>query len=417
MAERGAPVAPEAEPGAEAASRRSLRGLDWLNFFVADVQTGFGPFIAVYLTASAWTEGQIGLILSVGTLAGIASQVPAGALVDAMPRKRTAALIANLAIMLSALMFVVTPAWGPVALAEVLHGFASCMLVPAIAALSLSLVGRDALGERLGRNARFGAMGNGIAAVVMGVFGTFISDASVFLLTAALEIPALLALLQIHEPPPMASVRERGAARRALREALHLLLDRRLLGFVVCVMFFHLANAAMLPLAATDITRQLGAWAALVISGCILMPQAVVAGISPWVGRRAQSWGRRPILLLGFAALPARALLLAFVARPSLIVAVQVLDGVSGAVFGVLLPLVAADITRGTNRFNLCLGILGLAVGAGAALSTAMAGWVADAWGRPLAFLALAGAGLLAMLAVTVMPETRSVPPPEVAIR
>lgn len=395
---------------------RSLRGLDWFNFFVADAQTGFGPFIAVYLTAQAWTETEIGFVLSIGTLATIASQIPAGALVDAMPRKGQAARLAIMAITFSALLFLLTPAWGPIALAEVLHGFASCMMVPAVTALSLRLVGPRALGERLGRNARFAAIGNGISAAVMGVFGTYVSERSVFGLTAALAIPSLLALRRIREPVPaprpLRSRAEAAQVRRAsLDEVLHLLLDRRLLGFAACVALFHLSNAAMLPLAATALTRQLGVWASLVISACILVPQVVVALISPEVGRMAQLRGRRPILLLGFAALPLRALLLAGVANPVLVVAVQALDGVSGAVFGVLLPLVAADLTRGTGRFNLCMGALGLAVGVGATLSTAVAGPLAGRFGNQLAFDALAFAGMLAVLAALAwMPETKPEP-------
>src|ERR1700692_1383042 len=136
--------------------------LDWLNFFVANVQTGFGPFIAVYLTSEAWTQRDIGQVLSIGTFAAMLSQLPGGALVDALHNKRLAALAAALAIGASALIFAIAPRPLPVVVAEVLHGFASCMLMPAIAAISLQLVGRAGLGERLGRNARFSAIGSGV---------------------------------------------------------------------------------------------------------------------------------------------------------------------------------------------------------------------------------------------------------------
>ena len=125
------------------------------------------------------------------------SQVPAGALVDALHNKRKAALAALLAIMGSALIFAFFPARLPVAIAEVLHGFASCVLTPAIAAISLALVGRAALGERLGRNARFASIGNGLAAAVMGACGSYVSERAVFLLTAGLAIPGLFALRAI----------------------------------------------------------------------------------------------------------------------------------------------------------------------------------------------------------------------------
>jgi MFS family permease len=177
------------------------------------------------------------------------------------------------------------------------------------------------------------------------------------------------------------------------------------------VVMFHLTNAAMLPIAAAEVTRQAGDAANLVIAASLVVPQGVVALLSPMFGRAAERWGRRPVLVLGFAALPLRALLFATIADAPSIVGVQALDGVSGAVFGVMLPLVAADLTRGTGRFNLCLGILGLATGLGATLSTTVAGGLAAAFGPHVAFLALAVSGTVAtLLVLAAMPETR---PPE----
>ncbi len=386
------------------AAPASLAGLDWFNFFVANFQTGFGPFIAVYLTSRSWTEGSIGLALSVGTVTSMLSQVPAGALVDATRNKRFAALLAVAAIAGSAAIFAIWPARLPVVIAEVLHGFASCALSPAIAAISLALVGQSALGERLGRNARFAAIGNAIAAGVMGGFGKFVSERAVFVLTALLCLPGLVALRAIR------GVRRRAAPPRtpAWTGLRRLLLDRRLLIFGACVVFFHLSNAAMLPLAGVEATREVGTNANLIIAGSIVLPQFVVAWLSPWVGREATRLGRRVVLQIGFAALPLRGVLLALIPSPYLLVPIQALDGVSGAVFGVLLPLVAADITRGTDRFNTCLGLLGLAVGIGATVSTTLAGFAADLFGQRAAFLVLAAAGLVALLLVRfALPETR----------
>ena len=386
------------------ATAASLAGLDWFNFFVANFQTGFGPFIAVYLTSRSWTEASIGLVLSIGTVSAMLSQVPAGALVDATRNKRLAALLAVAAIAGSAVIFAIWPARLPVAIAEVLHGFASCALSPAIAAISLALVGQAALGERLGRNARFAAIGNGIAAAVMGGFGTLVSDRAVFVLTAVLCLPGLGALRAIRgarflAPAPPA---------QAWAGFRRLLTDRRLLIFALCVLFFHLANAAMLPLAGVEATRDVGTDANLIIAGSIVVPQLVVAWISPWVGREATRQGRRAVLQIGFAALPLRGVLLALIPSPYLLVPIQALDGVSAAVFGVLLPLIAADITRGTDRFNTCLGLLGLAVGIGATVSTTLAGFAADLLGQRAAFLALAVAGLVSFLLVRfALPETR----------
>ncbi|MFK4440948.1 MFS family permease [Caballeronia udeis] len=404
---------------------RSLRALDWLNFFVANVQTGFGPFIASYLAANKWTQGEIGLMLSVGTISAMASQLPAGALVDALRNKKGAAAAAIIAIIVSALLLGASPTFVVVFAAEVLHGFASCMLVPAMAAISLALVSRADLGNRLGRNARWASIGSALTAALMGVFGEYLSLRSVFFLTAALALPALVALNMIHhEMAPVVPRMKKAAAKAgaSIAEAVSavgerpeslrdLVRDPRLLTFAACVVLFHLSNAAMLNLAAGEVTAHMGDNVQLVIAACIIVPQFIVAGLSPWVGRQAQSWGRRPVLILGFSALPLRALLFAAASSassPYLLVPVQMLDGISAAVFGVMLPLIAADVAGGKGRYNLCIGFFGLAAGVGATLSTAIAGFVADKFGVNTSFFGLAAAGALAVALVWLaMPETR----------
>lgn len=415
-----------------AVNARSLRALDWLNFFVSNVQTGFGPFIASYLAAHKWTQGEIGVALSIGTLSAMASQVPGGAAVDAIRDKKRAAAWAIVAIVLSAVLLAASPTLVPVMAAEVFHGFASCMLVPAMAAISFSLVGRAALGDRLGSNARWASIGSAVAAGLMGLVGEYVSTRAVFWLTALLALPALVALRAIQLK--VAPVHAGGAAPAAggdahtaagarasdtaiaaapadpePRESLRdLLRDKRMLIFAACVVLFHLSNAAMLNLAAGEVTASMGDYVQLVIAACIIVPQAIVALLSPWVGRTAQRFGRRPLLLLGFAALPLRALLFSGITTPYLLVPVQMLDGVSAAVFGVMLPLIAADVAGGRGRYNLCIGLFGLAAGVGATFSTTLAGFAADRFGSTASFLGLAAAGFLGVLMIWfAMPETR----------
>ena len=405
-------IAPEAAMATTAAGEQpgpaSSYSLDAFNALVASVQTGFGPFVAVYLASEAWTQGQIGVALSVGTIASMISQVPGGAAVDALDNKRIAAGASCFAVAASALLLAALPSYLPVLGAEVLHGFASCMLGPAIAAISLRLVGRAGFGGRLGRNARFAAIGSGVAAGVMGAVGAWLSEAAVFYLTALLMLPAFWALARVRQP----ATRIEGApAAMTPKTGWRLMLDRRLLAFALCVALFSLGNAAVLPLVGADLTRVSGSRASLVIAACIVLPQVIVASISPWVGRSADVWGRRPLLLLATLALPVRAALLAFVRDPVLVVAVQMLDGISAAGIGVLLPLLAADLTRGTNRFNLCMGMLGLAAGLGATLSQFAAGFSADAFGPRSALLGLGAVGLLAVAASRLVPETRAMHP------
>jgi MFS family permease len=385
------------------------RALDLVNFFVADVQTGFGPFVAVYLTTNKWTQVEIGFALTLGTMTSLISQLPAGVLVDSVRNKRTAASGALVAIIIAALLLALRPEQLPVLVAQMLHGFASCVMTPAIAAISLHLAGHAALGERLGRNARFASIGNGLAAAVMGATGAYFSSRFVFLLTAGLCVPALVALW---------SIGAGGHARTQTTSRVmdiaglkRLLADRRLLIFGVCVMLFHLSNAAMLPLAGAAVTMRAGHFANLIIAACIVVPQIIVALLSPWVGRAAEKIGRKRLLLLGWGALPLRGLLLAVLPGSWPLVMGQAVSGVSAAVFGVLLPLLAADLTVGTSHFNLCIGILGLAMYLGAAASTTMSGEIADAAGMEIAFLMLAGIGVVGFVTVWLaMPETRPAP-------
>jgi MFS family permease len=381
------------------ADRRSGQGLDWLNFFTANLQTAFGPFVSVYLTQRAWTQSDIGFALSVGYAAAMISQVPAGALVDAMARKARAAGAAIVAIIIGALLLALFPTMLPVLLAEISHAFASCMLTPAIAALSLAFAGSEA-GVRFGRNARFASIGNGVAAGLMAVVGSTLGPRAVFLLGAGLAVPGLYALRLI-QPAGHAPAHEKPAPREKITVLLR---DRRLVWFAACCAAFHLSNAAMLPLAAGAATSKLGNNASLVIGACIVGPQMVVALLSPAVGRAAERYGRRPVLVIGMLALPLRGLALAFTPDPAQLIPIQLLDGISGAAFGVLLPLIASDITRGTGRFNLCMGFLGLAIGAAAATSTWAGGALADSSTR-VAFLALAAAGAVGAGLAAVMPD------------
>lgn len=392
-------------------SRHSLRGLDWFVFFVADVQTGFGPFVSVYLTAARWTQVDIGLVLSAAGFVSLIGQMPGGALVDAARSERQVAAIAVAAICISALAYAALPVFAVVLSASVLHALASCVLGPAIAAISLGLVGHAAIGQRLGRNARFASIGNGLAAAAMGACGYLLSARAVFIVTVLLLVPALWALRYIaageidperaHGAPP----RERH--KPPIRPG-ELMQNRPLLIFAGCLLLFHLGNAAMLPLMGSVLTMRSARWATVLIAACIVVPQIVVAALSPWVGERAQAWGRRPLLLIGFAALPLRGLLFAVVGNPLLLVAVQLLDGVTAAVFAVMVPLVVADLTRNTGHFNLGQGIVGTFVGIGASISATLAGLISDRFGSPWAFAGLAIIALAGFAAVCLlMPETR----------
>lgn len=393
------------------------RGLDWFSFFVANLQTGFGPFVSVYLTSEKWTQVDIGLVLTVGGLIGLFGQIPGGALVDVTRSKRRIAAISVVLVGVSALGLALSPIFPVILAAWVLHAAASCTLSPAIASLSLGMVGHDRLSKRLGRNARYASVGNAAAAAGMGAIGYYVSHQAVFLVAAALVAPALMALMRIPAvlavdelrlATPSAAGPNAGPEPEPPKASLRSFLsDRVLVILAACAALFHLANGAMLPLLGSALTVRSSEAAPLLIAACIIVPQVVVAAFSPWVGAKAESWGRRPLLLVGFAALVLRGLALGFATDPYVLVAAQLLDGVSGAILGIVILSAAADVTRGTGRFALAQGLIGTGMGIGAALSTTIGGFMADSFGTGMAFLGLSGFAVFGLLiAVIFLPET-----------
>jgi MFS family permease len=393
-------------------SPRSRRALDWFVFFLADVQTGFGAFVSVYLTTEKWTQTDIGLVLTAGAIVGLVGQIPGGAIVDAARSQRWVTAVAVAAVGISAFALAVSPIFAIVFVSRILQAGASCVLGPAIAAISLGLVGQRGISARLGRNAAFASVGSGVAAAGMGAFAYYVSDRAAFILAASMAVPALFALYQIRaqEIDPARAhggVAEPGQA-NALAGLRSLLQIRPLMIFAGCIALFQLANAAMLPLAASMMTLRSSQFATVLVAASIVAPQLIVALLAPWVGRKAEQWGRRPLLVLCFVALAIRGLLFAFLISPYLLMAAQLLDGVSGAALAVLVPLIIADVSGKTGHFNLAQGAVGCAVGVGASISTTLAGYVSDRFDSATAFLMMAGFGLLGLAAAGLaMPETR----------
>lgn len=389
---------------------RSRLGLNGLNFFTAAVQAGFGPFIAVWLTQSGWTLIDLGLVLSVGTLAALIGQLPGGLLVDHIHHKRFAAVGALIALGASALLLSLAPTQPMVWGAEIIHGLASCVMTPAIAAMTLAVCGHDNFGERLGQNTRYASLGNAASAALLGAAASAISEQAVFLVTAGLVLPALATLFMIRRADHVDPEDDHPALLHP-REREHwpwqIFADPALHIFAVACILFQLANAALLPVALNSLTHK-GNAPGFLVSATIVVPQIVAATIAPWAGTLAQRIGRRPVLMAGFAAVPLRALLLAVLPGALPLAVVQALDGVSAAVFGMMLPLIAADLTNRTGYLNFAIGALGLAAGIGGTFSTALAGWVGDHLGDSMTFLFLAAIGTASVLLLWIaMPETR----------
>ncbi len=394
-------------------SRRSLRALDWLNFFLADVQSGLGPFLAVYLVASEhWSAASTGVVMTIAGIATLVAQTPAGAFIDETTWKRAAVMAAAALIAVAAFMVTLTPTFWVVAVAQVVMGAAAAVIPPAIAAMALGLVGPKRFTHRMGRMQAFNHGGNVVAALIAGVAGYFIKPAAVFWLVSVLGILAISSAMLIDgrqiDHKVARGLRD-GEARKSDQPSgfKTLLTCRALIIFVAAITLWQLANAAMLPIVGQKLALQNTNEGTLFMSALIVVAQAVMLPMSVLVGHRADKWGRKPIFLAGFAALPLRGVLFSLSSDPYYMIAVQVLDGVGAGIFGALFPIVIADLTGGTGRYNVTLGAATTVQGVGAAFSTTLAGFIIAGAGYDTAFLALAAIALAALLVFAVgMPET-----------
>ena len=393
-------------------SLRSLRSLDWLNFFLADVQTGVGPFLAIYLAAYNWNEERIGLALTLGGIAGIVTQTPLGGLIDRTRAKRALICLGVVALVIGALSTAFFPTFWPVMAAQLLIGGTSSIFLPAIAAISLGMVGQKLFDRRQGRNQTFNAAGNVVAAIAMGLIGYFFSNRGIFFFVALFAAPTIVSLLLIrpgeinHE---LARGYRPGDAREKPVRAWELLKDRLLVIFLICAVMFHFANAAILPLLGEMLAKGQGRCSMMFMAACVVTTQFTITLIAGQTGRLAGSWGRKPLLLIGFAVLPIRAVLYTLTDNPTLLIAIQILDGVAAGIFGVVSVLVIADLTRGTGRFNLTQGAIATAVGIGASLSQLAAGTIVHHVSYRAGFLfcaAIAAAAFVILLLF--LPETNS---------
>lgn len=352
----------------------------------------------------------MGAALSVGGIAGIIAQTPAGALVDRMHAKRALIAVGVAALATGALLIALLPRLWPVMIAQILIGAFSGLFIPAICAISLGIVGHRLFDRRQGRNQTFNSAGNVVAAVSMGLIGYFLSDRGIFFFVIAFTVPTLLALQRIsrHEIDyDLARGAQAGSRGHGAARAGDLLKDRSLVIFLICAVMFHFANAAMLPLLGEMLAKGHGRASMMFMAACVITTQLVITLIASWSGAKAGTWGRKPLLLVAFAVLPVRAVLYTLTDDAALLVGIQILDGIGAGIFGVVSVLVIADLTEGTGRFNLALGAITTAVGIGASLSQVIAGGLVHHFGYPAGFLFLAAVACAAFgLLYLRMPET-----------
>jgi MFS family permease len=392
--------------------QRSLWSLEWLSFFLADVQTGLGPFLAAYLASSGWNPDRVGYALTIGGLVTVVTQTPAGAVIDAVHRKR-ALLAVNLGVLVAG-AFLLMGHLSPTSVysAQFLIGSSGAFLAPSVAAITLGTVGAGAFDKQFGKNQAFNSAGNVFTALLIAYVSYKFGYRAIFVIAALLAIPAAATLFAI-DPKQIDYAQARGAVeeKRQAEGLSSLLNDRVLLCFLATAFLFHLANAAMLPQLGEMLSKGRPKAAAPFMSACIIVTQLVIAVTAAWIGRRAAAKGRKPLLLVGFGVLPIRGVLYTLTHAAGALIAIQTLDGVANAIFGIVSILVVKDRTQGTGRFNIAAGSLATMVGIGAAASTTLGGVLVQHLGYRASFLGLAGIALLAFgLLWIAVPETLSNP-------
>lgn len=387
------------------------RSLDLVNFLLADVRDGLGPYLSVYLLlAHHWDQASIGFVMAVGGIGAIVAQAPAGALVDRSTAKRALLVAAAVTVTAGSLAMPVFPNLTAISVLQVLTGIAGSVFAPALAALTLGLVGQRRFARRIGRNESFNHAGNASAAALTGGLAYLFGPVVVFWVLAAMAAASVVATLRIPADAvdhDAARGLEPGKAHETPSRLLTVLRNRRLMVFAVTVIAFHFANAAMLPLVGQLLALHNKDVGTALMAGCVVAAQLVMVPVAYLAGAKADSWGRKRIFLLGFAVLTARGFLYTLSDDPYWLVGVQLLDGVGAGIFGALFPLVVQDVTHGSGRFNVSLGAVTAATGVGAAVSNLVAGAIVVAAGYDAAFAflgALAGAGFL--LYLFAMPET-----------
>jgi len=390
--------------------QRTVQAVQWLSFFLADVQTGLGPFLAAYLAASGWNAARVGFALTFGGLVTVATQTPAGAIVDSIHRKRLLILASLATLVCGAILLVGRLSTFSVYTAQFFIGGAAPFLGPTVAAITLGLVGVKAFDKQFGKNQAFNSAGNVFTALLIAWVSYKFGYRAIFAVAIVMAVPAALSVFAI-DGSQINYARARGASddqSTATPEGLpDLLRDRVLLYFLGAAFLFHLANAAMLPQLGEMLSKGNLKAAAPFMSACVIVTQLVITVSAAWVGRRAAAKGRKPLLLVGFGVLPLRGVLYTLTHATPMLIAIQTLDGVANSIFGIVAILVIKDTTQGTGRFNLAAGVLATMVGIGAALSTTIGGLLIQHIGYRASFLGLSTIALCALgLLWAAVPET-----------
>ncbi|EIJ44545.1 major facilitator superfamily permease [Herbaspirillum sp. GW103] len=384
------------------ASAGSIAWLSRLNFFLADVRDGLGPFLGVFLMGHGWAADDIGYVMTLGGVAGMLATTPAGALTDAVRAKRLVVGIGSVLVVAGSLLLLISSSFTVTALSQVGTGIVGAIIGPAIAGLTLGIVGQQGLPAQLGNNEAWNHGGNVFSAALAGALGYFWGLPAVFVLMAVMAVASLVCLSRIRPEdidhdvargldPERAADQPQASTWRVLAGS------RALMLLALVMMLFHLGNAAMLPLLSQSVVSRGNADPALYTALTVIVAQLVMIPTALFAGRFADRKGYWLLITVALLALPVRGLVAGVWDSAWALLPVQMLDGVGAGLLGVALPGSVARILQGSGHINIGLGAVTTIQSIGAAMSPALAGVVARHYGYGAAFAALTGIALLAL--------------------
>jgi MFS family permease len=371
-----------------------------LNFFMADMQAGIGPFLGVFLLAHGWKAGLIGSVMTIGGVAGMVMTAPAGALVDATSRKRLYVIVPGVCTVLASMIILVSQSFWLVAVSQVATATAGAAIGPAVAGMTLGIVRQAGFNRQNGRNQAFNHAGNMVGAGLSGLLGWQFGLTAVFWLAAVFGVLSIISVLMI----PASAIDDEAA--RGLKEGgddgkvggFRVLLEcKPLLVLAAALACFHLGNGAMLPLYGLAVVAEKQGDPASFVALTIVVAQAVMIVASVVAMRLAEKNGYRLVLLISFIALPIRGLVAAHFITHWGVYPVQMLDGVGAGLQSVAVPGLVARILNGTGRVNDGQGAVLTVQGLGASLSPALGGWLAQYLGYPTMFMILGSFALVSI--------------------
>ena len=379
---------------------KAIWPLQALNFFMADMQAGIGPFLGVFLLAHGWHSGLIGSAMTIGGVAGMAMTAPAGALVDATSRKRLYVIVPGVCTVLASMIILVSQSFWLVALSQVATAIAGAAIGPAVAGMTLGIVRQAGFNRQNGRNQAFNHAGNMVGAALSGFLGWKFGLAAVFWLAAAFGVLSIISVLRIPahsiDDKEARGLKEGGADSKA--SGFRVLLEcKPLLILAAALACFHLGNGAMLPLYGMALAATKQGDPATFVTLTIVVAQAVMIVASVVAMRMAEKQGYWLVLLISFIALPIRGVLAAYLVNRWGVYPVQALDGVGAGLQSVAVPGLVARILNGAGRINVGQGAVMTVQGLGASLSPAIGGWIAQDLGYSTMFLILGSFALVSI--------------------